>query len=102
MILVILKKQKSNQVTLLKISNAGGWELEVNKNQCFEVELYGECIITNFLIWLNFSGRNEDGKVCKFHLLLLTDSANKDLLRQLRVRLRFSLNNDKSENPLQL
>ncbi len=86
---LILKKQKLNQVTSLKLNSVGEWELETNNKDSFEVELCGECIVTYFLVWLNFKSCNSEGRKKSFHLLLLPDSAEKDLLRQLRVRLRF-------------
>ena len=92
-----LKIQKTKRVTSLRINGSDEWELEVNNKQHFEVELYGECIVTYFLIWLNFTTSNIDGKMKKFHILLLPDSADKDLLRQLRVRLRF-LSNTNEKN----
>ena len=94
--LLIIQKQNTNHITLLKLKNNANWELEIN-NECYEVELHGECIVTSFLIWLNFSGFTVKGKKKVFHLLLFSDSADKDLLRQLRVRLRFLLQNNKEE-----
>ena len=92
---LIVIKQKSNQVTCLFLNKDDEWELQVNNKQRYKVELKGECIVTYFLIWLNFSSRNIWGKEKIHHILLLPDSADKDLLRQLRVRLRFL----KSESP---
>lgn len=86
---LIFKKQTLNKVTSLKLSNADKWELEINNKQRFEVELNGECIVTYFLVWLNFTTFNTTGKKKIFHILLLPDSTDRDLLRQLRVRLRF-------------
>ena len=85
---VIFKMQKSKEVTSLSLNSNDEWKIEIN-NQCFDVELHGECIVTYFLIWLNFTTSNSFGWKKKFHLLLLPDSADKNLLRQLRVRLRF-------------
>lgn len=84
----ILKKQKLNKVTSLKLNSNDEWEIEIN-NQSFDVELHGECIVTYFLIWLNFTTCNSFGRQKVFHVLLLPDSADKDQLRKLRVRLRF-------------
>ncbi len=92
---VIFKMQKSKEVTSLSLNSNDEWKIEIN-NQCFDVELHGECIVTYFLIWLNFTTYNSFGWKKKFHLLLLPDSADKNLLRQLRVRLRF-LKNEKIE-----
>ena len=83
------KSQKYNQVNRLKVNNDGEWELEVNNKIYSDLELGGECIVTNFIIWLNFSAKNIKRKRKIFHVLLLPDSSDKDLLRQLRVRLRF-------------
>ena len=92
MVVFILKKQKVNRVTSLKLNSVDEWELETNSKESFEVELSGECIVTYFIVWLNFTTCNSEGKKKNFHLLLLPDSADKDLLRQLRVRLRFLKN----------
>lgn len=86
---LILKKQNVNKVTSLKLNSVDEWEVEINNNQSFEVELSGECIVTYFLVWLNFKTCNSGVKSQRFHVLLLPDSVEKDLLRQLRVRLRF-------------
>ncbi|MCK4865250.1 MAG: hypothetical protein KAT06_07445 [Gammaproteobacteria bacterium] len=83
------KKQNLNKVTSLKLSGTDEWEIEINNKERYAVELYGECIVTYFLIWLNFTTSNSFGRKKVFHVLLLPDSADKDLLRQLRVRLRF-------------
>ena len=90
---LIVKKNFINHVLRLSLNRDGIWTLSTNNTERFEAELYGECIVTSFLIWLNFS--NDKGK--KFHVLLFPDSADKELLRQLRVRLRFlkpALNNN--------
>jgi len=92
----IIKKKNSNRITLLKLKNNNKWEVEIN-NKCYEVELYGECIVTSFLVWLSFSEPSGLGKRKVFHLLLLSDSVDEDLLRQLRVRLRFLLQNNEDE-----
>jgi len=84
----IVKKQKLNKIVSIKLSNNDEWKIEINK-QYFNVELHGECIVTHFLVWLNFTSCNSFGRKKVFHVLLLSDSADKDLLRQLRVRLRF-------------
>lgn len=86
---LIFKKQKTNQITSLKLNSIGEWELETNNKEMFEVELSGECIVTYFLIWLNFKTCNSERRSKCFHVLLLPDSADRDFLRQLRVRLRF-------------
>lgn len=79
-------KRKEKRITALRINADDKWTIEINNKSRLEVELQGECIVTSFLVWLNFSaGKNK--KV--FHILLLADSVDKDLLRQLRVRLRF-------------
>ena len=83
-----INKKKLNKITKISLSGEDKWEVESN-NKLFEVELQGECIVTSFLIWLNFKTCSRfDGKK-NFHVLLLPDSAEKDRLRQLRVRLRF-------------
>ncbi len=88
MTVFIFKKQKTNKVSFLKLSSNDEWKIEIN-NQSFDVELHGECIVTYLLIWLNFTACNSLGRKKIFHVLLLPDSADKDLLRKLRVRLRF-------------
>ena len=87
--ILIFKKQKVNKVTSVKLNSVDEWELETNSKENFEVELSGECIVTYFLVWLNFTTCKSEERRKNFHLLLLSDSADKDLLRQLRVRLRF-------------
>lgn len=89
MVVFILKKEKTNRITSLKLNKDEKWELEINKEKMLDVELSGECIVTYFLIWLNFKDVGNKGKSKVFHLLLLPDSSDRDLLRQLRVRLRF-------------
>ena len=86
-----IKKLKLNKVTKINLSAEDNWTIESN-TQTFEVELQGECIVTRFLVWLNFTTCNSFGRREAFHVLLLPDSAERDLLRQLRVRLRFLKN----------
>ena len=94
-VIFTFKKQNLNKITSLYLSRDDKWEIEVN-SQKIEAELYGECIVTYFIIWLNFTSCNKIGTVKKYHVLLLPDSVGKDLLRRLRVRLRF-LKNEKNE-----
>ncbi len=91
----VLKKQKLHAVSFLKLNSKDEWVIEIN-NQSFDVELYGECIVTYFLVWLNFKSYNCFGRKKVFHVLLLPDSVDKDLLRKLRGRLRL-LKNKKIE-----
>lgn len=91
-----IKKQKLNAITKISLSAEDKWKVE-NNNQIFEVELQGECIVTRLLIWLNFTTCNSFGRKKVFHVLLLSDSAEKDLLRQLRVRLRFLKSTNQEE-----
>ncbi len=86
---LILKKQKESRITSLNLSAEDKWEIEINHKQRLSAELTGECIVSYFIVWLNFTTSNHFGKKKTFHLLLLPDSADKDLLRRLRVRLRF-------------
>ena len=88
LVIFVFKKQKLNKIVSIKLSSNDEWEIEINK-QYFNVELHGECIVTHFLVWLNFTSCNSFGRKKIFHVLLLPDSMDKDLLRQLRVRLRF-------------
>jgi len=94
----IFKKQKINQATYLFLNKNDEWALQINNKQRVEVELTGECIVTYFLIWLNFSVCNSFGRKKVYHLLLLPDSVDKHSLRQLRVRLRFLKNRTEEEN----
>ncbi len=93
----IVKKQKTNKIVSIKLSSNDEWEIEINKKY-FNVELHGECIVTHFLVWLNFMSCNSFGRKKIFHVLLLPDSMDKDLLRQLRVRLRFLKDTSEEEN----
>lgn len=95
---VLYFKQKNvNKITSLKLSKNDKWELEIDGKQSFEAELQGECIVTYFLVWLNFTAATHFDRKKQFHVLLLPDSADKDLLRKLRVRLRYLSNSDKDE-----
>ena len=91
-----LNRRSKNKATLLKLSKDDKWRLEIDSKQSFGVELQGECIVTFFLVWLNFTSDTNFGRKKQFHVLLLPDSADKDLLRKLRVRLRF-LSNSKED-----
>jgi len=92
MTVVIFKKTQSQQISLLRLNSNDEWSIEMNKQKVSDVKLSGECIVTYFLVWLNFSTCNSFGRKKVYHLLLLPDSADRDLLRQLRVRLRFFKN----------
>lgn len=83
-----INKNKLNRITKISLSGEDKWKVESN-NELFEVELQGECIVTSFIIWLNFKTCSRVNGKKNFHVLLLPDSAEKDRLRQLRVRLRF-------------
>ena len=87
--LLTLKKQNVNKITRLRLSREDKWEIEINNEQSLDAKLQGECIVTYFLVWLNFTTSNNLGSKKIFHILLLPDSVDKDLFRQLRVRLRF-------------
>lgn len=89
---VWLKNNLALNVINLKITEDSVWKLVTKNNKQYEVELFGECIVTYFLIWLNFSSVNMQGKKKKFYVLLFLDSADKEQLRQLRVRLRLLKN----------
>ena len=91
-----VKKYKLNKITKISLSAENKWKVESN-NQNIEAELRGECIVTRFFIWLNFTTCNSFGGKKVFHVLLLSDSAEKDLLRQLRVRLRFFKNSNQEK-----
>jgi len=84
-----------NHKTISHLSNTAesGWKITVN-DHLYQAELVGECIVTSVLIWLNFSCVVDDGRKNTFRVLILPDSADKDVLRQLRVRLRFVKEND--------
>ena len=89
LVLGLFKRQKSYRVTAISLNSECDWKIEVNKKNYDDVELTGECIVTSFLIWLNFKIIDSEGEKKLFHILLLNDSADKNLMRQLRVRLRF-------------
>ena len=94
---VKFNQKNVNKITSLKLSKDDKWELEIDGKQNFEAELQGECIVTYFLVWLNFKAETNFYRKKQFHILLLPDSTDKDLLRKLRVRLRFLSNSDKDE-----
>ena len=98
LVFISFKKQNVNKIKSLKL-NDDAWEIEVN-NQIISAELQGECIVTYFIVWLNFTSCNSFGKKTQFHVLLLPDSADKDLLRRLRVRLRLLKNKATEETVL--
>jgi len=95
MTVFIYKELKNNRVSHLRLTSSGEWELESSHIKYTNAELTGECIVTYFFIWLNFSVVNAEGKKKIYHTLLASDSLDENLLRQLRVRLRFMLNKDK-------
>ena len=97
----ILKKKNSNKIISLKLSRDDKWKIELNNHQCFDVELEGECIVTFFLVWLNFSTYDNFGRKNIFRLLLLPDSIDEDSIRRLRVRLRFLSGNTKKTSVLE-
>ncbi len=94
-----LKKAQANHISSLTLSNTDEWKIEINHHQVRHAELQGECIVTFFITWLNFVTYNRFGRKKVYRLLLLPDSADRDLLRQLRVRLRFlkTANQEKTE-----
>lgn len=83
-----IRNKNSNTITRLSFAADSGWRIEVNNRQ-YQAELVGECIVTLFLIWLNFSTTLNNGRKKTYRVLIFPDSADKDLLRQLRVQLRF-------------
>ena len=87
---------KKNRVIALSLNSNDGWGIELSNNERLCAVLQGECIVTYYIVWLNFIATNSLGKKTKHHLFLLPDSANKQQLRKLRVRLRF-LKNEKLE-----
>jgi len=68
----IFKRQKENQITSLKLNSINEWELETNSKESFVVELSGECIVTYFLVWLNFTTCSSESIKKNFHLLLVS------------------------------
>ncbi|MCW8899458.1 MAG: hypothetical protein OQK75_03670 [Gammaproteobacteria bacterium] len=100
MTVLIFKIQRVNKITRLKLSRDDKWQIETDNRQHFDAELQGECIVTYFLVWLNFTTCNSFGRKKVFHVLLLPDSVDADLFRQLRVRLRF-LKKTSAEDELQ-
>jgi hypothetical protein len=83
------KKLLTPRITGLKFSADESWELWLDNQKPVAVKLYGECIVMHYLIWLNFKTLKGN----TFHLLLLSDSADKESLRLLRIRLRFLKDN---------
>ena len=73
------------EVTALSLKADNSWELRTHRGEQVTAELYGECIVTYFLLWLNF--KTPGGE--KYHLLLLRDSTGQEALRLLRARLRL-------------
>ena len=88
--IIVLRLSSTPRVSKLVLKEDSSFEIISKNKERFEVELSGECIVTSFLIWLNFSLCNNENSNKKFHILLLPDSADKEQLRQLRVRLRLS------------
>lgn len=85
---IVVLNYKNKTVSHLTFTNDSHWEITINK-QKYSAELSGECIVTTFLIWLNFNYIDEGGDKKQGRVMILPDSADKDLLRQLRLRLRF-------------
>lgn len=73
------------KIAEIRIKEDTGWELMLATNEIVTAELYGECIVTYFLVWLNFITVTGE----KYHVLLFPDSAEKEQLRFLRARLRL-------------
>ena len=90
---LVIWKNSNQRISRLHLSN-DEFQLTVNDKR-YSVELFGECIVTYFIVWLNFKTIDTNDNNKKFHVLLLTDSAEKGLLRQLRARLRFMSFSDK-------
>lgn len=85
-LLVYGRKNLSSKINKISLSVMGEWTLHFDDQSSYEVELYGENIVVHFLLWLNFSSASGQ----KFHLLLFSDSMEKEDLRVLRTRLRFN------------
>jgi len=85
-LLVYGRKNLSSKINKISLSVMGEWTLHMDDQSSYEVELYGENIVVHFLLWLNFSSASGQ----KFHLLLFSDSMEKEDLRVLRTRLRFN------------
>lgn len=81
-------KFKNTRITQVDISSESQYKITVN-SEVIDIVLFGECIVTSFMIWLNF--KDEKNKK-KYYLLLLPDSATRNELRQLRIRLRLFAN----------
>lgn len=80
------RKKLFSKIKTISLSVTGEWTLYTDDGSSYEVELYGENIVVHFLLWLNFSTMTGQ----KFHLLLFSDSMDKEDLRLLRTRLRFN------------
>ena len=90
-------KSQRNKITRIHMSSDDKWKIELDNKDVFDAELEGECIVTYYITWLNFKVTNSFGRKKIFHLLLLSDSMDKNKLRQLRVRLRFLDNLEEKE-----
>ena len=87
---------KKNKITRLIFNNNPECKIEIDNN-VIDVQLYGECIVTYYLSWLNFKTTDNETTRKHFHLLLLPDSMSANQLRQLRARLRFLNFSNESE-----
>lgn len=85
----VFKKNKQEEITAIKLNLSDEWKIKLKNTNWVDAELCGECIVVSFLTWLNFSIVTSPGQKKIVHLLLLPDSADKNFLRRLRVRLRF-------------
>lgn len=92
---IILRKSLLENISHLRLNKDNDWEVLTFNNECFAVELFGECIVTSFLVWINLSTLPGIKPRKNFHVLLFSDSVDQDQFRQLRVRLRFFSTKDK-------
>ncbi|MDH5395375.1 MAG: hypothetical protein OEW97_03810 [Gammaproteobacteria bacterium] len=90
----LIDYSRKNKILQLRLKPDDSFELVTSDDRLYSGSLYGECIVTRFLVWLNFSVTADNIKYKHFHLLLLTDSAESEVLRQLRVRLRLMRKNN--------
>ncbi|MFK5914004.1 MAG: hypothetical protein QM484_06490 [Woeseiaceae bacterium] len=96
----VYRKYNSSQVTLLKLNSEDEWRVKENNIDSVKAELMGECIVTRFMVWLNFRVKNSLGREKVIRILLLPDSIETDHFRKLRARLRF-LKNKTEESELE-
>lgn len=93
-VLVYLTNKNKN-ITHITLSVNSEWKVTIN-NEIYNAELCSECIVTSFFVWLNFFYVDATGKKRICHVLILPDSVDADLIRQLRIRLLLLIENNET------